>query len=365
MDGIKLTKVYELGNPYLIPMPEPAGCRNALSVKKKGSLNSMRLRTATMLMFVTTLALVAGACADDGAEVRVVSDEGSGSVSGTGSGSLSGTATGLSLEEFEGGTDNPLVQQAVDNYKAYVAEQIDLMIAGNEVLADAIRAGDLDGSRSAYAPARVEWERIEPIAGLIEEIDGAVDSRVDDFEGPDDPEFTGWHRIEYILWELETTDGATPFADRLQDDLAILRREMSGLELPPAAVAIGAAELIEEVSEGKITGEEDRYSKTDLWDFNANVEGARQVIEFLRPALEQADPDLLDSIDAGFSELNATLSTLRDGTGWVLYCRENDSYPSPLCTEVTVTQDTIDLLKAQLAGLSENISLTAGTLGLK
>ena len=31
---------------------------------------------------------------------------------------------------------------------------------------------------------------------------------------------------------------------------------------------------------------------------------------------------------------------------------------------MTVTRDTIDLLKAQLAGLSENISLTAGALGL-
>lgn len=326
-----------------------------------------------MLVLMATLALVVAACADDdGAEVRVV-DDGGGSVSisatGTHTGSATatgtGTATGLSLEEFEQtGTDNPLVQEAVDGYKAYVVDQIDAMIANNEVFAAAIRAGDLDAARDAYAPARVEWERIEPIAGLIEEIDGAVDSRVDDFEGPDDPEFTGWHRLEYILWELGTTEGAAPFADRLMDDLQTLRSEMAGLELPPAAVAIGAAELIEEVSEGKITGEEDRYSKTDLWDFNANVEGAQKVIELLTPALEEADPELLADIKAGFSELNDTLADLRDGAGWVLYCQENDPFPSPLCTEVTVTQDTVDLLKAQLGGLSENISLTAGTLGL-
>lgn len=322
-----------------------------------------------MFVLMAALALLLAACGeDDGAEVRVVGDdEGSvsASASGTGSASATGTATGLSLEEFEQtGTDNPLVQQAVDGYKAYVVEQIEGMIAGNEVFAEAIRAGDLEAAQAAYAPARVEWERIEPIAGLIEEIDGAVDSRVDDFEGPDDPEFTGWHRIEYILWELGTTDGAAPFVDRLLDDLQTLRSEMAGLDLPPAAVAIGAAELIEEVSEGKITGEEDRYSKTDLWDFNANVEGAQKVIDLLTPALEEADPALLSSINAGFGELNATLAGLRDGGGWVLYCQENDPFPSPLCSEVTVTQDTVDLLKAQLAGLSENISLTAGTLGL-
>ena len=310
------------------------------------------------------LALAAAACGDDGAEVRTIGNA-SGSASGTGSASGSGTATGLSLEEFAEGTDNPLVQQGVDQYKEYVTAQIDAMIVNNLAFNDAVRAGDLEAARDAYAPARVEWERIEPIAGLIEEIDGAVDSRVDDFAGPDDPEFTGWHRLEYILFELGTTEGAVPFADQLDADLQTLKEQMADLELPPAAVAVGAAELVEEVSQGKITGEEDRYSKTDLWDFNANLEGAREVIKLLTPALREADPELLDRINAGFAELDGSLAGLRDGDGWVLYCQENDPFPSPLCPpEATVSDETIDLLKAQLAGLSENISLTAGALGL-
>lgn len=320
-------------------------------------MRKVMLTTAALLM-------AAAACgSDDGAEVRTIGGEGSVSVSASGSGS--GSATGLSLEELAGGTDNPLVNSAVAQYKAYVEGQIDAMIAKNKSFADAVRAGDLEVARALYAPARVEWERIEPIAGLIEEIDGAVDSRVDDFAGPDDPEFTGWHRLEYILFELGTTEGGTPFADRLEADLSTLKNEMADMQLPPAAVAVGAAELVEEVSEGKITGEEDRYSKTDLWDFNANLEGSRKVIDLLTPALREADPGLLERINDGFAELDQTLSPLRDGDGWAPYCRENDPFPSPLCTEVTVTADVIDLLKAQLAGLSENISLTAGALGLQ
>ena len=315
---------------------------------------------------VLAAALAAVACgSDDGAEVRTIGGEGSVSVSGSASASASGSATGLSLEELQGATDNPLVISAVAQYKAYAEEQIDAMIAKNRELAEAVRAGDLETARSLYAPSRVEWERIEPIAGLIEEIDGAVDSRVDDFAGPDDPEFTGWHRLEYILFELGTTEGGAPFADRLEADLQTLKNEMADLELPPAAVAVGAAELVEEVSEGKITGEEDRYSKTDLWDFNANLEGSRKVIDLLTPALQEADPELLERINAGFDELDQTLLPLRDGDGWVPYCQENDPFPSPICTEVTVAGDVIDLLKAQLAGLSENISLTAGALGLR
>ena len=333
-------------------------------------MTGMMARGAAMLA-AAALALAAVACGGDDGEDRPVTviDSGtaSGSVSGSVSGvtgSASGSATGIQTEGLAAGTDNPLVQQAVDGYREYLLAQTNEMIAATATFTDAVRAGDLEAARAAYAPSRVAWERIEPIAGLIEAIDGAVDARVDDFEGPDDPEFTGWHRLEYILFALGTTEGAAPFADRLDADLQTLARELPDIELPPAVLAIGAAELIEEVSEGKITGEEDRYSKTDLWDFNANLEGSKALIALLAPALREADADLLAGINAGFEELDGTLAQFRDGDGWALFCQENDEYPSDLCGGATVSQSTIDLLKAQLAGLSENISLTAGALGL-
>jgi iron uptake system component EfeO len=139
---------------------------------------------------------------------------------------------------------------------------------------------------------------------------------------------------------------------------------MPTLEVTSRDVAVGAAELIEEVSEGKITGEEDRYSKTDLWDFDANLQGSQAAIERLTPSLREANPELLGKIETGFADLNATLQPLRRGDGWVLYCTENDPYPSARCTGVTVDPATVDKLKAQLAGLSENVSQVAGVLNL-
>ena len=123
-----------------------------------------------------------------------------------------------------------------------------------------------------------------------------MDARVDDFAGVDDPEFTGWHRLEYLLFEKNTTEGGAPFADQLDKDVATLKEQFATVEVKPIDVANGAAELIEEVSEGKITGEEDRYSKTDLWDFDANLQGSQAAIDKLKPALEQADPALLGKI---------------------------------------------------------------------
>ncbi|MGH9262667.1 MAG: iron uptake system protein EfeO, partial [Acidimicrobiales bacterium] len=285
---------------------------------------------------------VGAACSndDDGADVRNIGDEcggsgsasggsasegnasgtaaegsASGSASGCASGSASASGSGIGSDVEGSSTDNPLVQDAVAAYTTYVAEQVDETIAATTTFTDAVRAGDLAAAKAAYAPSRQGWERIEPIAGLVEEIDGKVDARVDDFEGEDDPAFTGWHRIEYILWNQGTTEGAARFADQLDADLQTLDAELAGIEIPPAALAVGSSELIEEVSTGKITGEEDRYSGTDLWDFAANVEGSERAFELLTPALAEEDPELVADIESEFAELDAQLATYADGAG--------------------------------------------------
>ena len=227
-----------------------------------------------------------------------------------------------------------------------------------------MRANNLKAAQDAFAPSRVPWERIEPIAGLVEEIDGKVDARVDDFAGVDDPEFTGWHRLEYLLFEKNTTEGGAPFADQLDKDIATLKEQFATVEVKPIDVANGAAELIEEVSEGKITGEEDRYSKTDLWDFDANLQGSQAAIDKLKPALEKADPALLGKINDGISRGLRHHGAAAQGRRLGAVLPGEHEFPSPLCPAVTVTPQVVDALKAQLAGLSENLSQVAGVLKL-
>lgn len=308
----------------------------------------MKLHLAWPVPFVAA-ALVLSGCSNNSSSTDASSSESSSAA----------TSTSAAAEP------NPLAAKAGDEYKAYAVAQVDELVAAVKVLTDAVRAGDLKAAQDAYAPSRMPWERIEPLAELIPDIDSKVDSRVDDFEGPEDAAFTGWHRLEFLLFEKNTTEGGAPFADQLDKDIAGLKDEIAKLEVPPLKVATGAAELIEEVSQGKITGEEDRYSKTDLWDFDANLQGSQAAVDKLTPALEQADPALLGKIDGGISDIYATLAPLRQGDGWVLFCTENDPFPSARCTAVTVTPQVVDTLKGQLAGLSENLSQVPGVLGLQ
>jgi iron uptake system component EfeO len=306
-------------------------------------------RSAVLPLLAGCLALglvlaLAGCGRDDGAGVRS-----SGGTSGSGDGS--GSGSGLASRDLSGSTSDQQVLKAVQAYKTWVVAETEALVADTRRFTDAIRAGDVAAAKRQFAPSRVRWERIEPIAGLVEAIDGKVDARADDFESVDDPRFTGWHRLEYHLWQRNSTAGTKPFADQLDADIATLSRQIKTLAFPPAAVALGPAELIEEVSQGKITGEEDRYSRTDLWDFDANVDGSRKLFQLLTPALRAKDAALTEQIAAGFAEVDESLSEYAAGAGF-------KPYPA-------LAGDDKTRMQAQLADLAEKLARIPGLLGLK
>jgi iron uptake system component EfeO len=312
-----------------------------------------RGRRVAVAVALGAVLLLAGCGKDDGTGVR--SDggaSGSGSGSGSGTGSGTGSGSGLASKDLSGTTDDAQVLKAVADYKTWVVGEVDGLVADTTRFTDAVRAGDLAEARKQFAPSRVRWERIEPIAGLVEAIDGKVDARVDDFEGPADPRFTGWHRLEYHLWKLSLTKDTKPFADQLDKDIASLDTQIKTLEFPPAAVALGPAELIEEVSEGKITGEEDRYSHTDLSDLDANVDGSKKLFELLTPALQAKDAALTSEIAAGFAAVDKSLAPYANPDGTF------DSYTA-------LKADDKTRMQAELAGLSEKLARIPGVLGLK
>jgi iron uptake system EfeUOB component EfeO/EfeM len=162
-------------------------------------------RVAAAAGLGAALLLLAGCGNDDGAGVRA---DGSASASGSGTGSGTGSGSGLAGRDLSGTTNDPQVQKAVADYRAWVVAEVDGLVADTARFTDAVRAGDLAEARRQFAPSRVRWERIEPIAGLVPEIDGKVDARVDDFEGADDPQFTGRKLFELLTPALQAKDAA-------------------------------------------------------------------------------------------------------------------------------------------------------------
>ena len=164
------------------------------------------------------------------------------------------------------------------------------------------------------------WEAIEPVAELFPDSDAVIDSRADDYDKAEaDPDFSGFHALEYGLWAQGTINGATvdltALADRLDSDIAELIAKVKTITIAPQVMTNGAGALIEEASQGKITGEEDRYSKTDLTTLAANVDGSQEIFNLLQPLITTANQQLATDLQASFDKVNAILAKYKQADG--------------------------------------------------
>ena len=215
-----------------------------------------------------------------------------------------------------------LLDTGTRQYSAFVVDQTDQLVTGTRAFAAAYAAGDATKARGLYAATRMHWERIEPVAESFGDLDPKLDAREADLEPGQ--EWTGWHRAEKDLFPpagytpLATAERAA-IATQLVADTEDLAQRTRTVELSADKIGNGAKELLDEVATGKVTGEEEIWSHTDLWDFQANVDGARTAFESLLPALQQKDPDLAEALEAKFAALQAGLKQHSTGAGFAYY----------------------------------------------
>lgn len=254
------------------------------------------------------------------------------------------TVTGKAAKEL---SDSQELKAAASSYERYVTSQTGALIVKTEEFVAAVKAGKVEKAKTLFPIARTYWERIEPVAESFGDLDPITDGREGDVQPGDD--FTGWHRIEKQLWVAGNAKGMDKYADQLLANVKEIVARGNKAPLSALELAQGSKELLDEVATGKITGEEDEFSHTDLWDFKANIEGSEAAINALRPVLERQNAALVKELDQRFTELNAELNQyqLPDGS-WTFYDK--------------LTKDQIKSLSDVVAALSEPISKVAAVV---
>lgn len=238
----------------------------------------------------------------------------------------------------------------IAKYKIYVTKNVAQLVTDTRQFTDAVKADDIERAKKLFGPTRMSYERIEPVAELFSDLDASMDSRADDHEKAEqDPGFIGFHRIEYGLWSQNSTKGLTPVAEKLMSDVLDLQKRLAKLTFPPSNVVGGAAVLMEEVAATKISGEEDRYSHTDLYDFQANFEGAYEIVQLLHPLIEKEDKAFAKKVDANFKVVFDTLAKYKtaDG-GFETYSKLTDADRRLLAGRVHVLAEDLSQLRGMM-----------------
>lgn len=258
------------------------------------------------------------------------------------------TVTGDSISATDG---DAVLEEAVTGYLQYVRSQTQALRSGSDTLIEAINAGDLEAAKAQFAIARTPYERIEPVAEAFpNDLDPRLDAREADLQGGD--VWTGFHKIEKQLWvDNAITDDTKKDAEQLSKDIDELVTGVAANDftVTPVQIASGAQGLLDEIATTKITGEEDVFSHTDLYDFQANLDGSRAAIASLEKALDARDKDLLTEINKRFDAVQALLDKYREGDGFVSYDKLDESQRKEL-------SDSIDMLTEKVSTVQEVVS---------
>ncbi|MBM7641820.1 iron uptake system protein EfeO [Streptococcus loxodontisalivarius] len=254
------------------------------------------------------------------------------------SSSNTSTSTSSSSTSTLSSSEQKQIDQITEDYRSYVEGQIDQLLTDTESWATLLKEGKLDEAKAQYPLIRMAYERSEPIAESFGELDIKIDYRLVDYVDENNTEegWTGFHRIERILWEQNTTSGTEEYATQLVNDIKELRAKVSTVDVTADMMATGAVDLLNEVATSKITGEEEVYSHTDLYDFRANIEGAEEIFELFKPILEEKDADLVETLTADFKTVNDLLDKyMTDETHYKSYTELTDADTKALSQAVT------------------------------
>ena len=239
-------------------------------------------------------------------------------------------------------------KEASDSYKRYVNSQTDALVSATEAFVAAVKAGDVAKAKGLYPTTRTYYERIEPVA---ESFPNDLDPRIDRREADLQPgqKWTGFHRLEKDLWVSGLQPDTNAIADQLVADVKELQ---TGVKSPDYAIdstqiAGGAQGLLDEIAASKITGEEDIFSHTDLWDFKANVEGSQTAVASVRPILDERNAELGKKMDQRFAGVEALLEKYRQGDGFVSY----DKVTEPQRQELSRAIDALSKEVSQVQGV--------------
>ena len=269
------------------------------------------------------------------------------------SGNSSNSSSSSSSSSKLTASEQKQLKQATSDYKTFVEGEIDQLLKDTEGFSETLKSGNLEEAKKQSPLVRMAYERSEPIAESFGESDVKIDYRLVDYmdENKSEDGWSGFHRIERIMWQDNTTDGTAAYADQLVNDIKELKAKIATVKVTPDIMLTGAVDLLNEVATQKITGEEEVFSHTDLYDFRANIEGAEKIFEFFKPLIQKKDAKLVKTLETEFKNVNGLLDKhMTDEKNYKSYTDLSEADTKELAEAVTKLGEPLSQMGVILDG---------------
>jgi iron uptake system component EfeO len=256
--------------------------------------------------------------------VNVGSGQYSFSCSGTSYGTRTGAVIRVPGRVSGGAAILPLTQDQLNSVtqqaRVYVASGLAALVPRTAAIAADIRAGNLPAARTAWLTAHLMWERLGSAYGMF----GGYDDTIDGLpfglaDGVNDPDFTGFYRVEYGLWHGQSAAELTEPASQLNLDLRSLQTAWPGIQLPTTQavgdLALRTHEVLEDAMQNQLSGLDDFGSGTTLATFAAGIDATRAQLGILYPLLITRYPQT-HALYSSLGQLQRLIDAAKTGHGW-------------------------------------------------
>jgi high-affinity iron transporter len=248
--------------------------------------------------------------------------------------------------------DYSQLQLITGTYRAEVAAGLSQLVSDTDKLTAALTSGQLAEAKALWLPAHLDYERLGAAYGTFGNYDDEINGLPNRLPGgAADPRFTGFHRLEYGLWQGQSPATLVPVANALDAAVHGLQNAFPQLETDPNDVALRTHEILENALQFELTGESDMGSHTSLATTLANVQGTESTLSAISSLLARENPKLLDRARTGLAGLATLLQSYQRPSGtWV-------PLQSLTTTQREQLDGTVSALLEQLAPIADVLAL--------
>jgi iron uptake system component EfeO len=161
-------------------------------------------------------------------------------------------------------TSNDMIVPSKE-YHAYVTTGLVTLVKQTRALNAAIQAGQLAQAKQAWLPAHLTYEGLGAAYGTFGDFDGEIDTRADGLAGGvNDPQFTGFYRIEHGLWHGQSAAQLKGPAAALLHSVLALQAAFPAMEIDFLDIGLRTHEILENALQFQLSGHDDYGSGTTL-----------------------------------------------------------------------------------------------------
>ncbi len=194
-------------------------------------------------------------------------------------------------------------------YRSYVAGQLAALTTQVAALRADLAAGDRAAAEQDWLTAHFTYHELGAAYNAFGDAGAAVDGLDQGLpQGVTDPAFTGFHRIEYDLWQNAPMDQLAAEGQQLVDDVDSLQSQLPSFTFDANDVTIRAHEILEDTLRFTLTGQDDYGSGSGFATARADLTGDRELLGLLTPLLQDRSPDLITAANGQIYTLDEQLT---------------------------------------------------------